>query len=836
MKGTNPEIQKLLERKQELEKAIAFTKEKKQEIIKLINSPDNKTAEQWLKYYNDYLAYYDYQIKLCNSLIKKEQDKKKVSVPKTIQILKFLIICVLAGILISLFFTLKPVIFESSKQITEKLISPETSFAKEEITFSESTTQAPAVLTVPVKWKKQISLDQASNIKLELPAESEKIKLSKFEGNKKQEIKNPVIEKKSGFFRKLFNTDKTEIEIQKDAKEYELEYETPAPEIKEETIGNKKKVTISSPEDIHYENVLSFSKIQETAKIGEERKIRLFQIKTENGKEIRMRHDFNAYDTDENNFIDTIEWTSSLSQAVFEIEIIILNIQSYPMIKGNWTVAFETIGTADLKITATNRTSWSNSSEDQDLKFLEIKCNDKILNYEWFNNSVFIKDYSCDETSYETSKVLTKGKHDLEFDFGGEKAYAHNYAGTSNTRISNGNDDVEERQSNGAISFTSTDLELVNDGAQGNQHVGLRFQNIQIPQGALINNAYIEFEADEAGTAGVNNPNLIISAHNNDNAPAFSSTNYDVSSRQITTNTIPWLITGSWVVNSKYQTPNIASIIQEIINRQEWQSGNSIVLIIEGTGRRTAEAYNGESANAPLLVIDYSVDEPPITTLNSPEDQTTVSTTDVTLTCSAIDDNGLVDITLYGDWGGWGAKQTLPLSGIQGTANFQVSLSDRNTYTWNCLAQDTDSQTSFAPLNYIFNINTQADATPPLVTLNSPLNGVTIPDTKVSLTCSAQDETELKDITLYYKTRDKITKTLSFREDGSFASQTDDTQLNANSPTTNYGSLTEINVDGQGPHAHGIIKFPNIFGSEGTQIPYGATILQAELTINIFNP
>ena len=111
MKGTNPEIQKLLERKQELEKAIAFTKEKKQEIIKLINSPDNKTAEQWLKYYNDYLAYYDYQIKLCNSLIKKEQDKKKVSVPKTIQILKFLIICVLAGILISLFFTLKPVIF-----------------------------------------------------------------------------------------------------------------------------------------------------------------------------------------------------------------------------------------------------------------------------------------------------------------------------------------------------------------------------------------------------------------------------------------------------------------------------------------------------------------------------------------------------------------------------------------------------------------------------------------------------------------------------------------------------------------------------------------------------
>ncbi len=53
------------------------------------------------------------------------------------------------------------------------------------------------------------------------------------------------------------------------------------------------------------------------------------------------------------------------------------------------------------------------------------------------------------------------------------------------------------------------------------------------------------------------------------------------------------------------QTPDIASVIQEIVDRGGWNSGNSLVIIITGTGTRTAEAYDGDQAGAPLLHVEY---------------------------------------------------------------------------------------------------------------------------------------------------------------------------------------------------------------------------------------
>ncbi|RLG13900.1 MAG: hypothetical protein DRN66_03310 [Candidatus Nanohalarchaeota archaeon] len=110
--------------------------------------------------------------------------------------------------------------------------------------------------------------------------------------------------------------------------------------------------------------------------------------------------------------------------------LIILNPQSYPMVGGNWTVIFNTAETENLIISALNGTSWSDSNEENDLKFLEIKCGNHTLDYTWLNetNSVFIQNYACNETGYETSKVLTTGRHNLKFQFGDIIRYAHNWA------------------------------------------------------------------------------------------------------------------------------------------------------------------------------------------------------------------------------------------------------------------------------------------------------------------------------------------------------------------------------------------------------------------------
>ncbi|MFC1648284.1 hypothetical protein ACFL1B_02385 [Nanoarchaeota archaeon] len=113
-----------------------------------------------------------------------------------------------------------------------------------------------------------------------------------------------------------------------------------------------------------------------------------------------------------------------------ETNLTIIDLQSYPTVGGKWTVRFITIGNSELRITASNSTTWSNSTETEDLKFLELKCGQTFIEYEWVNDTITIPNYYCNQTGYETSMVLTSGKHTLKFEFGEDIKYAKNLATT----------------------------------------------------------------------------------------------------------------------------------------------------------------------------------------------------------------------------------------------------------------------------------------------------------------------------------------------------------------------------------------------------------------------
>ena len=70
------------------------------------------------------------------------------------------------------------------------------------------------------------------------------------------------------------------------------------------------------------------------------------------------------------------------------------------------------------------------------------------------------------------------------------------FSRTESWRISNGMDDVEEDPADGSIYASSSDIELVYD--DGNQIVGLRFTGLNIPPGAAIDSAFIQFTVDES--------------------------------------------------------------------------------------------------------------------------------------------------------------------------------------------------------------------------------------------------------------------------------------------------------------------------------------------------
>jgi len=177
--------------------------------------------------------------------------------------------------------------------------------------------------------------------------------------------------------------------------------------------------------------------------------------------------------------------------------------------------------------------------------------------------------------------------------------------------VSTGNDDVEETISSGSTKFGNDDLELTEDGSN-NQIVGMRFVNIAIPKDALITNAYIEFETDETGSVPTS---VTFYGEASDSAPAFewcgSSTCFTLSTRPKTTASVAWNNIPAWnIVDEKHQSPDLSPIVQELVSRSGWASGNSMAFFVTGSGTRTAESFNGEALAAPLLHIEYSTGSP----------------------------------------------------------------------------------------------------------------------------------------------------------------------------------------------------------------------------------
>lgn len=139
----------------------------------------------------------------------------------------------------------------------------------------------------------------------------------------------------------------------------------------------------------------------------------------------------------------------------------------------------------------------------------------------------------------------------------------------------------------------------------------LRYTNVTIPKNATINSAVVNFTANETKSNNTVNCRIRAVASDNPAAPA------DYSGAEAATRTsaaVDWSAIPAWTLNSNYDSPDIASVVQEIVNRGGWASGNALVLYFEewfstanaGTYRR-AYSYDGSTSLCPLLTIDYTV-------------------------------------------------------------------------------------------------------------------------------------------------------------------------------------------------------------------------------------
>jgi hypothetical protein len=163
----------------------------------------------------------------------------------------------------------------------------------------------------------------------------------------------------------------------------------------------------------------------------------------------------------------------------------------------------------------------------------------------------------------------------------------------------------------GDLYFSSSDIELTEDGSRGQQSIGLIFDDVTIPQAASIDNAYIEFTADETDSTPVT---LLVTGVDRDNAVPWSGSfavdravdndNSDgsIGTTAKTTWTPPAWSTGEVGADTRV---SVTAIMQEIVDRVGWSSANDMAFAVQyvsGAGQRVAERDP-----TPRLVINWSV-------------------------------------------------------------------------------------------------------------------------------------------------------------------------------------------------------------------------------------
>jgi len=306
---------------------------------------------------------------------------------------------------------------------------------------------------------------------------------------------------------------------------------------------------------------------------------------------------------------------------------------------------------------------------------------------------------------------------------------------STTTQINASSDDAEEGV-NFNVNTSNYDLELVYDTylGDGNQIVGLRFTNVNIPPNAVILNSYVQFTADEVNNGAID---LTITGEADSFPLTFNNTPLNISSRPRTNASVNWA-PNNWAPQGSQgpdqRTPSLNSIIQEVADRPDFGLNSPIVLIVEGTGERTAESWDGDSDNAAQLTIEYSINvntnNPPSVNLVTPaQGQTFTSAENVNISATAFDTDGTVtSVDFYID-------NNLVSSDNSSPYNFNAGSLSIGNHSIKAVAIDNEGSSSFITANI-----TVAAASPPDVYFVDPIDNSTFSTAdNVQLTAIATD-------------------------------------------------------------------------------------------------
>jgi len=142
-----------------------------------------------------------------------------------------------------------------------------------------------------------------------------------------------------------------------------------------------------------------------------------------------------------------------------------------------------------------------------------------------------------------------------------------------------------------------------------------RFVSVPLTNGTEITSATLRTMAYLSGTGA---SSLLLQGEAYDSTDSYDAANTSIGNRAVTTAQVSWPVAGAWLEDSTNDSPDIATIVQEIVDRPGWSSGNAMAIQLRNTATSGGYQYIYTKENAAYwqatpvqLIINYVGDDPP---------------------------------------------------------------------------------------------------------------------------------------------------------------------------------------------------------------------------------
>ena len=169
----------------------------------------------------------------------------------------------------------------------------------------------------------------------------------------------------------------------------------------------------------------------------------------------------------------------------------------------------------------------------------------------------------------------------------------------NSVEVSQSSDDARQATDD-TVSITGTTMEADTT----TEHIGVRFNSVSLAQAATVTSGTLTFWVTSSTQ---DEPDHTIRADDVDDCATFSTTSNDIDGRADTTASATWSSTDLGGPGL-FTTSSISSVVQEIIDRPGWASGNDMCFVVTGSATTTRDLTVAaqDDTSLPAPVFNYS--------------------------------------------------------------------------------------------------------------------------------------------------------------------------------------------------------------------------------------